>query len=151
MSDPLSLEYLKGMLHTYGQLNMPDSNLWCIFDIRELEKSENEIERFRELIFPSKKANIELAPIEDYNNFKTKILSHWLFSGDCWASRNLDSAWKEDKTNSFYHALATVTQLKTIEQFIIDGYSTDGFGVHSTAFLITGFEKKYILYFIYDG
>lgn len=150
MRDILSLEYLKGMLHTYSQLNMPDANLWCIFDIQELEKSENEIERLRELVFPSKKTDIQLGPIGDYNHFKTKILSHWLFSDEL-SALNLTPARKLDKVNSFYHVLATVTQLETIEQFLIDGYPNDGFGVHSAAFLITGLKKKYILYFTYDG
>ena len=59
----VSLEYLKGMLHTYGHLNMPAANLWTEFDIIEFDDSEDEFEKLRNRFGISKNTEIALKPV----------------------------------------------------------------------------------------
>lgn len=72
-----SIEYIKGVLHSYAVLNEPESNLGYDYEIIEIDKAENVVDQIKERFYIFEKQPLELKHLllEEFINF----LKKWFF------------------------------------------------------------------------
>ncbi|MGU3375877.1 hypothetical protein [Chryseobacterium sp. M5A1_1a] len=143
----ITLEYLKGSLHTFANLNTPNTELIYQYDIIEFETSTEIIEVFKDKLGLSK-AEISYINKIDEQSLK-KFLNEWLFRRGELINIPINDRRQADEIDSFYNTLIIATQLQSAHLIILS--EVHGFiGVMYDFFLIKGIEKNYILYFLYS-
>ncbi|TXK74609.1 hypothetical protein [Mesonia sp. K4-1] len=147
-----SIEYLKGVLHTYSDLNRPNSNLDYEYEIIELYKSENIIKTLKKEFYVFENQQIELELISEID-FKS-ILQSWFFNNGSLTDIKLNDSRKESEIQNFVNHLKSI--LKITEIYKIENLKSslenqfNELGVFYQYLLLSCQKSDFILYFRYD-
>lgn len=143
----ITLEYLKGRLHTFAHLNTPNTELVYQYDIIEFETSSDVIEVLREKCGLLKTTISYMNTVDE--QYLIKLLDEWLFKRGELFNIPLNEIRKNNEVLSFYNTLKAATQLQSAHLIILsDDY--DFIGIMYDYLLIKGIEKNYLLYFLYS-
>ena len=144
-----TIEYIKGVLHTYAHVNQPNTNLSYVYDIVEFEKSENIAETLKGRFYIFKNQEIELNEISN-DNF-LGILRDWFYGFEI--SKLIAEYRQGPEVKFFLELLKDI--LKIDEIFMIENLQHENeetyleLGVYFDYFVLKSTEKNYILYFKY--
>ncbi|TDX86380.1 hypothetical protein [Epilithonimonas xixisoli] len=144
-----SFEYLKGILHTYSNLNMPNSTLSYNFEIVE-DKIENEILYLRQYFNLPIECKMSILDINE-SEFKKQIYDWFFLNGEL-SKINLNETRRNYEVNNFYNVLNSINEITKIIQVEFDSTNETYYelGIYYTYFFIHNKESKYLLYFRYD-
>ena len=147
-----SIEYIRGYLHNYADLNTPNSTLSYDYGIIEFAKSDNNIESLKNLVDEFKNQPIKLKLVEELE-FKNSI-GKWFFENGELSEVKFNDKRKENEIERFYALLNNFLEIKSY--FRIENLKSEfetvhlDLGVFYEYFLLIGDKKNCLLYFRYD-
>jgi hypothetical protein len=139
------INYLHGVLHTFGSLNQPDSTLAYDYDIVEVNRSNSDLViTLKEQIPLFSTEQIVLDSTTD-EEFKIS-LTNWLFEiklvSDYRMEREIDFVFKLIKEITEFTSIYSLSGLDTSE-------FSYNFGVGYEHFVLEADRKLYLIYFCY--
>ena len=146
-----TIEYIRGVLHTYAELNQPNSTLAYEYEIVEFEKSENIIEVLRKKFYIFENQQIELKEISKIDFLE--ILKTWFFSNGEVHNLNISEYQKDNKLKYFLKLIEEI--LNVDKYFKIDNLISENeityleLGIYYDYLVLKSSEKNFILYFTY--
>ncbi len=143
-----SLDYLRGLLHAFGFLNMPEANLWCEFDIIDFEKDKDPKKALASAFETEENYITGIKKITEENFIKE--LHKWLNSGEL-MKRNMTDRRLDIETKIIFDILKKITQPESYGLLVFNDNTPSYIGIYFDCYLIKGAEKDYILHFIYNG
>lgn len=145
-----SLDYIKGILHTFANLNMPNSTLSYEFEIIEVSTNETEIENLRRnYTLPSEcKMSIKEITKEEF-----KVGIHvWFFKNGELHKIDLNERRKNNEVNYFFEKLYSAIDILKITRIEFDKWNTVFYelGICYDYLYLHTKDSRYLLYFRYD-
>ncbi|WP_265429266.1 hypothetical protein [Chryseobacterium sp. YIM B08800] len=146
----ITLDFIKGVLYTYADLNTPNSNLSYEYEILEMELEEDESIFYRNKFQLPEEC---LFTIEDINfeEFQ-KSLNNWFFKNGEILNLRINDTRESYAINMFFSELNDVVCIKNIKKVEFD-YSAETYyelGINYEYFFIEGVKNKYLIYFKYE-
>ncbi|KQT25804.1 hypothetical protein ASG22_03615 [Chryseobacterium sp. Leaf405] len=146
----ITLDFIKGILYTYADLNTPDSNLSYKYEIieMELEKDEsifleNQFQLPEECLFTIEDINFE--------EFQ-KSLNNWFFKNGEISNLQIDERREDNYIELFFNNLNDLIYIKNIKT-VEFSYANEAYyelGIYYEYFFIEGDKNKYLVYFKYE-
>lgn len=147
-----TIEYIRGILHSFAELNEPNSNLQFEYEIVEFEKSDDISKFLKERFFVFENQQIELAEIS--KQAFLEILKVWFYHNGELRNLNIDNSKQENQISYFFNLLENI--LKVIQILEVQNLKSENekvhleLGIDYNYFVLNGFEKNYILYFTFN-
>ena len=146
-----TLEYIKGILHSFANLNEPSSNLGFDYEIVEFEKSNNISKSLKKRFYIFDNQQIELVGITQ-DTFLNK-LKVWFYSNGELRNIQVSERKQEDYLNHFLRLLKDIldiTEILGIENLKSENEKVYlELGIDYDYFVLNSPEKNYILYFTF--
>jgi len=146
----ITLDFIKGILYTYADLNTPNSNLSYEYEIIEMELEKDESIFFRnqfqlpeECLFIIKDINFE--------GFQ-KSLNNWFFKNGEILNLKINERREDNYIKLFFNNLndlICIKDIKTVE-FSHTNEVYYELGIYYEYFFIEGDKNKYLIYFKYE-
>lgn len=145
-----SLDYIKGILHTFSGLNMPNSTLSYEFEILEVSKTETEIEALRQNYKLPLECKMSVKEIT-----KEKLrdeIYNWFFKNGELSTINLDERRKNNEVDWFFENLYSTIEILKVTKIEFDKRNDIFYelGICYDYYFLHNKEQKYLLYFRYD-
>lgn len=140
-----SLDYIKGVLHTYAELNVPESNLTYDYDLFELGIGSDVY-----LLLSTQEDFKDEAPVLTAisSDVFTEELKGWLFKNGDLNKLHVSKERQGLEAKYLYDVLSEAISLKAVHK--IGGLSESyHFGVHYDYYALETEDKWYLLYFLY--
>jgi hypothetical protein len=144
-------EYIRGVLHTYAELNQPNSNLAYEYEIVEFEKSENITEVLQKKFYIFENQQIELNEISKVDFLE--ILKAWFFCNGEVNNLNISEYQKYNKLKYFSKLIEDILNVE--KYFKVDNLMSENeiayleLGIYYDYLVLKSTEKNFILYFKY--
>ena len=146
-----TIEYIRGVLHTYAELNQPNSTLAYEYEIVEFEKSENITEVLQKKFYIFENQQIELSEISKVDFLE--ILKAWFFSNGEINNLNISEYQKDNKLKYFSKLIKDILSVE--KYFKVDNLMSENeityleLGIYYDYLVLKSSEKNFILYFKY--
>jgi hypothetical protein len=101
-----TIEYIRGVLHTYAELNQPNSTLAYEYEIVQFEKSGSIAEVLKKKFYIFENQQIELNEISQ-NDF-LEILRDWFYKNGEIRNLNITEYQQNNKLNYFLRLLEDI-------------------------------------------
>jgi len=141
-----TIDYLKGILHTYADLNEQSSDLSYDFDLITIGASKDMISVIKNQFIEFREESFQLKLIQE-ETFISEIKS-WLYQNGNMTVLKVAQTKQDEELNHLYklfNKALTLSEIYKISE-LSDSYY---FGVSSDYYILKGDNKCYLLYFLY--
>jgi len=141
-----SIDYLKGILHTYADLNENSSGLSYDFDLITIGKSNDVISLVKEQFIEFREESFQLTLIPE-ETFLSEIKS-WLYKSGDISVLKVAQTKQDEEVNHLYELFnkeLTLNEVYKISE-LSDSYQ---FGISSDYYILKGDSEYYLLYFLH--
>ncbi|RQO73757.1 hypothetical protein DBR40_13180 [Pedobacter sp. KBW01] len=141
-----SIDYLKGILHTYADINEHSSGLSYDFDLITIGKSNDVISLIKEQFNEFREESFQLKLLEE-ETFLSEIKS-WLYLSGNMTILKVAQTKQDEEVNHLYKLFNKALMLNEIYKIteLSDSYQ---FGISSDYYILNGASKYYLMYFLY--
>ena len=146
-----SIEYIQGILHSFAELNEPNSNLVFEYEIVEFGKSENISETLKKRFYIFENQQIDLLDISKETFLD--IFKVWFFNNGELRNLNISRDKQENQINDFFQLLEDILKVNKILK--IENLKSENEKVHLELgidyeyIILKCEETNYILYFTF--